>query len=85
MARFTHHAVSRGDDLDARCARLHERLLDGIEDTLDALATQDSQRAAIARAIQAKIAPLMCRHALCRRAQRCRRQKCTVAALRPSQ
>ena len=89
MASFTHHAAPNhhsDDDFDARCMRIRQRLLDGIEETLDELAqpdvTHSLQRAAIARAVQMQVAPLYCRQVLCRRAKRCRRDPCTVPRAR---
>lgn len=88
MVSFTHHAAPddrhSDDDLDARCRRIRQRLLDGIEETLDELALQGepfaTQQAAITHAVQAHIAPLCCPQALCRRARRCRTQPCKVPA-----
>jgi len=73
------------EDFDARFRRLSERILDGIAQTLDDLAQPDDLRAAIRRAaahaLDARAAALRCRHALCRRAKRCRRRPCAVPAL----
>lgn len=70
------------ETLDARVRRISDRILDGIEQTLDELAQPDALRAAIQRAaereMEAQASALLCRHALCRRAQRCRRQPCAV-------
>jgi hypothetical protein len=66
------------DDLDARTRRIRCRLLDGIEQTLDELAQPRVLRAAIEREVRVHAAALLCRHARCRRAQRCRRDPCAV-------
>ncbi len=70
------------EDLDARCRRISDRILDGIEQTLDERAQPAELRAAIQRAaehaLHAQAGALLCRHALCRRAKRCRRHPCTV-------
>ena len=66
------------EDLDSRTRRIRERLLDGIEQTLDELAQPQLTRAAIDHAVRVHTAALLCRHARCRRAQRCRRDPCAV-------
>jgi hypothetical protein len=72
------------DDFDARYRRISDGILDGIEQTLDELAQPDGLRAAIQRAaahaLDAQACALRCRHALCRRAKRCRRRPCAVPA-----
>jgi hypothetical protein len=68
------------EDPDARYRRISDRILDGIEQTLDELARPARLRAAIDHAVAAHCAPLLCSQALCRRAKRCRRQPCTVPA-----
>jgi hypothetical protein len=78
------------EHLDARYRRLSDRILDGIEQTLDDMAEPARLRAAIQQAaeqaLRAQADALLCRHALCRRAKRCRRRPCTVppAGLRAS-
>lgn len=68
----------RDDDLDARTRRIRCRILDGIEQTLDELAQPQLTRAAIGHAVRVHAAALLCRHARCRRAKRCRRDPCAV-------
>jgi hypothetical protein len=66
------------DDLDDRTRRIRERLLDGIEQTLDELAQPHLTRVAIDHAVRVHTAALLCRRARCRRAKRCRRDPCAV-------
>jgi hypothetical protein len=72
------------EDVDARFRRISDRILDGIEQTLDELAQPDALRAAIQRAaahaLDAEAVALRCRHALCRRVKQCRRRPCAVPA-----
>ena len=87
MASFICNAAPHDGDLDARCQRIRQRLLDGIEETLDELAQSNhqpaAQQAAIADAVWAHVAPLLCRQATCRRAKRCRRNPCAVPRVAP--
>jgi hypothetical protein len=78
MASFDYDPPARPDNLDGRIRHIRGRILDGIEQTLDEMDAPATQRAAIARAVQAQVAPLLCRQATCRRARRCRRTPCTV-------
>lgn len=75
-------ARQQPDDLDDRTRRIRDRILDGIEATLDELAQprtiDDMASRAVHRAMQSQRAALLCRQALCRRAQRCRRDPCAV-------
>lgn len=75
-------ARQQPDDLDDRTQRIRDRILDGIEATLDELAQprtiDDTVSRAVHRAMQSQRAALLCRQALCRRAQRCRRDPCAV-------
>jgi hypothetical protein len=72
------------EDIDARFRRISDRILDGIEQTLDELAQPAELSAAIERAaahaLDAQAVALRCRHALCRRVKRCRRRPCAVPA-----
>ena len=79
MDSVTLDAAPDDDDLDARCARIRQMLLDGIEATLYELAQSTAQEAAIADALWARGAPLRCGQATCRRARRCRGDPCTVS------
>lgn len=83
MVSITHPAARNKrdpDDIDARCARIIQRILDGVEQTLDKLEQPDVLQATIARVAHAHIAPLFCGRALCRRARRCCKQPCEVPA-----
>ncbi|MGN6114078.1 MAG: hypothetical protein ACTHN2_01060 [Nitrobacter sp.] len=75
-------ARQQPDDLDDRTRRIRDKILDGIEATLDELAQprtiHDTVSRAVHRAMQSQRAALLCRQALCRRAQRCRRDPCAV-------
>jgi hypothetical protein len=72
------------EDFDARSRRITDRILDGIEQTLDDLARPAALRAALQRAgeqaLEAEARVLRCRHALCRRVKQCRRRPCAVPA-----
>ena len=78
MTPHTIKIASRDDDVGARERYIQNRILDGIEETLDELAQPDTRRAAIDRIVQARCAALRCRHATCRRARSCRSQPCRV-------
>jgi hypothetical protein len=86
MTPYTIDTARRADDdLNVRTRRIREKLLDGIEATIDELARprgaieREEILGTVRRAVQAQCAFLLCRHALCRRAQRCRRQPCVVS------
>lgn len=70
------------DDLDDRAQRIRDKILDSIEATLDELAQprtiDDMVSRTVHRAMQSQRAALLCRQAMCRRAQRCRRDPCAV-------
>ena len=78
MPLHTSDTTYPDDDPNARELRIRRRILDGIEQTLDEIARSDRLRAAAERAALAHYAALLCRHARCRRAGRCRRQPCAV-------
>ena len=71
---------SHDDDIYTRIRRISDRILDGVEETLDDLAQPHELHAAIERVVLAQCAALLCRHARCRRAQRCRRTPCAAPA-----
>ena len=71
----------RNDTFDDRVGRMRDRILDGIEATLNELAEPHARRAAIEHIVRSHTAPLLCRQATCRRAGSCRRKPCTVPGL----
>jgi hypothetical protein len=80
MSRTASVTIHPDEDPQARELRLRGRILDAVEETLDGMVRSDALRAAAERAALAHYAALLCTHALCRRAKRCRRQPCAVSA-----
>lgn len=76
---MTPHSIDtpgHDDDFDARTQRISGKILDGIEETLAELAQPRALHAAIEQIVRSQCAALLCRQAMCRRANRCRRQPC---------
>lgn len=80
MTSHTIDTAHSDDDIDARIRNISDRILDGVEETLDDLAQPHQLHAAIERVVLAQCAAMVCRHARCRRAQRCRRTPCAAPA-----
>jgi hypothetical protein len=80
MSRTASVTSAPDEDPKARELRLRGRILDAVEQTLDEMARSDALRAAAERAALGHYAALLCTHALCRRAKRCRRQPCVAFA-----